>query len=295
MTLNSSTAKRTILGVGIVLTLLVTGVAHAQETTQNGQRKRQFGEPFQTVFTFSGLGSQWWIAQYDHPADWFQTAWRETSIDFNPSGVAFGLNPTDPDNIVEPSVLKDDDGTLMSTGLTTKAFTSGQIQRRKWYGYGRYEVVMQPAVGEGLISAFYLYTGPYFGHTHEEIDIEFLGRDTSKIYLNRYRDGQQLEDPLWLDLGYDASEKPRLYAFEWSEDSLVWYAEDTEIFRITGADQVPVPPAKIYLDLWAGGDGQAEWAGEAAADSAGIALVQCASFTPPTLDTPQCSDLMIDH
>ena len=292
MNLKSFFAKRTILAAGLLLAQLFSSVAYAQNATEGGQRKRQFGDPFQTVFTFSGLGSQWWIAQYDHPADWFPTAWRETSINFSTAGAEFGLQPTDEDNIVEASVLKDDDGTLMATGLTTKAFTSGQMQRRKWYGYGRYEVVMQPAVGDGLISAFYLYTGPFFGDTHEEIDIEFLGRDPNKIYLNRYRDGEPLEEPIWMDLGFDASEKPRLYALEWSADSLVWYAEKTEIFRISGANNIPLPPAKIYLDLWAGGTGQIAWAGEATANSAGNALVQCASYTPPSQDTPQCSDLM---
>ncbi|WP_052700993.1 family 16 glycosylhydrolase [Loktanella sp. S4079] len=260
-------------------------------STADAQRQRQFGEPFMTAFPFAGLGSQWWVAQYDHPADWFQTGWRASAIDLNATGIGFSLDPTDPENIVEASVLEGDDGTLMNTGLTSKPFTSGQVQRRKWYGYGRYEVIMQPAVGEGLISAFYLYTGPYFGDTHEEIDIEFLGRDTSKIYLNRYRDGQQLEEPSWTDLGFDASEKPRLYAFEWSEDALVWYAEDQEIFRLDGADQIPRPPAKIYMDLWAGGPGQADWAGEATPDSAGHAIIQCASFSPADQDTAQCSDL----
>ena len=295
MNLKRFFAKPILFGTSLILAQLAAGIAHAQDAAETNQRKRQFGEPFQSVFPFSGLGSQWWIAQYDHPANWFQTAWRKSSVDLGAAGIAFSLTATDQDNIVEASVLKEDDGTLIGEGMTTKAFTSGQMQRNKWYGYGRYEVIMQPASGDGLITAFYLYTGPYFGDTHEEVDIEFLGRNPNKIHLNRYRDGQPLEDPIWMDLGFDSTERPRLYAFEWNEDSLVWYAGETELFRISDPDEVPVPPAKIYLDLWAGGTGQADWAGQATETSAGNALVQCASYTPPSQDTPQCSDLMNDE
>ena len=40
-------------------------------------------------------------------------------------------------------------------------------------GYGRYEVVMTAAKGNGIISSFFTYTGPYFGDPHDEIDFEF--------------------------------------------------------------------------------------------------------------------------
>ena len=271
---------------------ILLGLATVGAAQQANDRQRQLGAPFQTVFPIAGMGDQWWTAQYDHPADWFRTAWRDSGVAVATDGLRLSLEPTPPDKIADVAMLAGDDGTLLAEGLTNKPFTSGQVQRRRWYGYGRYEVIMQPAAGHGLISAFYLYTGPYFGDSHEEIDIEFLGRDTTRVYLNRFRDAQPLADPVWVDLGFDSAEQPRLYGFEWREDALIWFAGDTELFRITDPDQIPRPPAKIYLDLWTGGKGQADWAGVATPDMTGDALFQCASYSPPHRDTPQCSDLM---
>ena len=278
----------------ILLPLLIC-LATASAAQQAGDRQRRLGEPFQTVFPISGMGDQWWMAEYDHPADQFRTAWRKSGVEIATDGLRFSLEPTMPDKIVDGSVLAADDGTLIADGVTTKPFTSGQVQRRRWYGYGRYEVVMQPAAGEGLITAFYVYTGPYFDDPHEEIDIEFLGRDTNRVYLNRFRDGQPLADPAWIDLGFDSTAKPRLYGFEWRQDALIWFAGETELFRITDPDQIPRPPAKIYLDLWTGGKGQANWSGMAAPDATGEALFQCASYSPPHRETPQCSDLVSEE
>jgi endo-1,3-1,4-beta-glycanase ExoK len=287
MVFRKSASQRTFITVA----LLFVGLVQWGEAAEANGRKKNEGEPFQTVFPFTKLGSQWWVAAYDHPATWFQTAWRETSVSFGEAGVRFDLAPTTEEDLVSAELMEGDDGTLTAAGKTSKKFISGQLQRRKWYGYGRYEVVMRPARGEGLISAFYVYTGPHFGDTHEEIDIEFLGRDPNKIYLNRFRDGKSLEDPVWKDLGFDATETAQLYAFEWSKDSITWYADDTVLFKLTGADEVPLPPAKIYLDLWAGGPGQIDWAGKAADTISGQALVQCVSYSPPDVKTPQCSDL----
>ena len=41
---------------------------------------------------------------------------------------------------------------------------------------------MQPGRGSGLVTALFTYTGPYAGDPHDEIDIEFLGKDLTKIH-----------------------------------------------------------------------------------------------------------------
>jgi beta-glucanase (GH16 family) len=98
-------------------------------------------------------------------------------------------------------------------------------------------------------------------------------------------------DPVTVDVGLDTSERPQLFAFEWHEDSIAWYINDTELFRIDDAAEVPLPPGKIYFDLWAGAAKQAGWAGEAAPDATGYAMIQCVSFVAQNLPSPQCSDL----
>lgn len=275
-----------ISAAGLVLCMVATSVSAQAE-----QRQRNMGEPFRTVFGLTGQLPEWWIAEYDHQETWMQTAWRKSNVAFSPVGVEIALHAAADQNLVPLEDFREDPATFIEAGLTTKPFLSGQIQRRGWYGYGRYEIILQPAKGEGLISAFYIYTGPHFGDTHEELDIEVLGQDTRKVHLNRYRDGQPMEEPVTVDVGLDTSEHPQLFAFEWHEDGITWYMNDIELFRIDDPSEVPLPPAKIYFDLWTGGAKQANWAGEAEADATGYAVVQCASFVAQNTSSPQCSDL----
>src|SRR6056297_2922029 len=89
-------------------------------------------------------------------------------------------------------------------------FVGAEVQRSRRTHFGHYEVVMRAARGHGVISSFFTYTGPYFGDPHEEIDFEFLGRDPTKVWLNRFYDGEKLPGQ-WIELGFDASEAPHLY------------------------------------------------------------------------------------
>ena len=294
-----NTNKRALLmttvfcSIGRVIAALAICIATTAAAADAQPRQKRAGEPFLTVWPVTGLAKQWWVAEYDHRAKWFVNGWRKQGIAFAEDGVTFKLSPTPAENLRSVAEMKADDGTLMKAGKTWKKFTTGQIQRSGWYGYGRYEIIMKPSATDGLISAFYVYTGPHFGDAHEEIDIEFLGKDTSKIHLNRFTDGMSLqEEAPFIDLGFDASEQPRLYAFEWHADRVVWEVEGKEIFRLTSEDGIPRPPAKIYIDLWAGGPGQSDWSGEAADDAIGDMLVQCVSYSPPETDRPKCSDLV---
>ena len=70
-------------------------------------------------------------------------------------------------------------------------FSIAEARTSSLYGYGRYEAVMQPGRGSGLVTALFTYTGPYAGDPHDEIDIEFLGKDLTKIHFNYWRNGSR--------------------------------------------------------------------------------------------------------
>lgn len=280
---------RSICAAGLLGQLLL-----AIPGTASGQTKpdREQQGPFLTVFPLIGMPPEWWKAEYDHSGGWQETGWRKSAIAVEEAGIRLSLQPTEVESRVSLEEMRANGSELIKAGKTSKKFVSGQVQRNGWFGYGRYEVVMQAAAGEGLISSFYLYTGPYFGDTHEEIDIEVLGKDSTKVQFNRFRDGEQLEDHPWVDLGFDSAEKPRLYAFEWSEDALAWFVDDELLFRMSGANDMPRPPMKIYMDLWAGGPKHADWSGIAPEDTRAEMLVQCVSYSPLEGGTPTCSDLL---
>jgi len=244
-----------------------------------------------SVFPFSGITEEWWIAEYDHPWENFVNGWRSDSVSQDERGITLSLGKTPAENRVTQVEMEANKREFFEEGKTWKDFTSGQIQRVGWYGYGRYEIVMRPAPVYGLISAFYVYTGEHFGDPHEEIDIEFLGREPGQVFLNRFVDGAPLEQSKHYDLGFNSSDKPRLYAFEWAPDAVRWFANNEQIFEITAEDGIPTPPAKIYFDIWAGADRDSQWSGTAAPDAVGEMLVQCVSFNKRGEDHPTCGDL----
>lgn len=248
------------------MTLLAAPTAGGTETKQ---RPAITGTPF--VATFDTLdGADWYLSNYRHPGRDFRVAWEREQVRHEPGAVSLVLEPA-------PAGAERD-------------FVSGEFQRRGMFGYGRYEVVMTPAAGNGLVSAFFVYTGAVFGTSHEEIDFEFLGRDTTTVWLNHFVDGEPLTKRL-LDLGFDAAEGPNLYAFEWSPERLVWQVNGREIHRAEAREvALPRPPAKIYMSVIAGNENMRRWSGVAPDDATGTATYHCISYTLPNKNGPQCSD-----
>ncbi|GGA98622.1 family 16 glycosylhydrolase [Allosediminivita pacifica] len=173
---------------------------------------------------------------------------------------------------------------------SSKDFLGGELQRIRRTHFGRYEVVMTAGRGDGVISSFFTYTGPYFGDPHDEIDFEFLGRDTTKVWVNRFAKGEKLPGE-WVDLGFDSADGPNIYTLDWLPDRLVWYANGRELLRVEAADRaIPDIPGRIYINIWTGGRGQAGWSGSADDDTESVATYHCISYSPPGEDAPMCSD-----
>lgn len=254
---------RLLAAVALLAPAAVPGTSVASD-------KEPAGEPF--VHLFQTLNPrQWYVASYDHPNERFLTGWRKEKARLERDGRL----------VLELAPSRAEEG---------KPFEGGEVQRRGTFGYGRYEVVMTPARGDGVISSFFVYTGPYFGDTHEEIDIEFLGKETAGVYLNHFVDGEPLSGR-FVELGEDAANASGLYAFEWSEDGIVWYAGAREIARVDASDvAIPRPPARIYVNIWAGGEAQRGWSGVAAPETTARAVYRCVSYRPPGSAAPQCSD-----
>lgn len=213
----------------------------------------------------------WFLSNFEIERESFRTAWKRSNITrTEDGGVALGLMPA-PDD-------------------AQKDFFGAEVQRTRRTHFGRYEVVMTPARGHGVISSFFTYTGPYFGDPHDEIDFEFLGRDTTRVWLNRFVGGENLPGR-WIELGFDAAEGAHLYSFDWLPDRLVWSVDGLELLRVTaGETAIPQSPQRIYLNIWAGAAGQRGWSGEAPPDMHAQARYYCVSYRPPGSDAPMCSD-----
>lgn len=131
----------------------------------------------------------------------------------------------------------------------SEAYRGGEYRSKENYGYGLYEVSMKAIKNDGVVSSFFTYTGPSEDNPWDEIDVEVLGKDTTKVQFNYYTNGVGKHEYMY-DLGFDASEDFHTYAFEWKEDSITWYVDGKEAYKAT--ENLPVTPGKIMMNAWNG-------------------------------------------
>lgn len=140
--------------------------------------------------------------------------------------------------------------TIDSDGENAKPKWSGSEYRsREFYSYGLYEVRMKPIKNDGVVSSFFTYTGPSDDNPWDEIDIEFLGRDTTKMQLNYFTNGVGNHEYMH-DLGFDAADEFHTYSFEWLPDSITWYVDGEPIHTATA--NIPSTPSKVMMNVWPG-------------------------------------------
>jgi endo-1,3-1,4-beta-glycanase ExoK len=144
--------------------------------------------------------------------------------------------------------------------IAGKRYSCGSYASRQKFGYGRYETRMKISKGSGVISAFFTYTGiPNDGDPQDEIDIEFLGGDTTKMQTNYFVNGEGHHEKL-IALGFDAAYGFHTYAFEWRRNSIEWFVDGRRVRKVTRArGPLPSHPGKIGAFIWA--TNLSEWAG----------------------------------
>ena len=160
-------------------------------------------------------------------------------------------NPFDCGWYAENAVVKD--GALHlsidkdSTGKYN--YSGGEYRTNDHYSYGYYETSMQAIKNDGVVSSFFTYTGPSEDNPWDEIDIEVLGKDTTKVQFNYYTNGQGNHEYMY-DLGFDASEGYHTYGFDWQEDSITWYVDGKAVY--TATIDIPSTPGRIMMNTWPG-------------------------------------------
>ena len=155
---------------------------------------------------------------------------------------------------------------------------SGEVQTLSDSGYGRYEVVMKPAAGSGLVSSFFTFTGALKGQPHDEIDIEFMGRHLDEVQFVTFANGKRSEG-LTYQLGFNASEEYHLYAFEWLPNAVRFYVDDVMVHEVTEADSaLPKHAGRIMMNLWTGS--MKDWHGHPDFQPGVSAAYKCISYRP---------------
>ncbi|WP_297417652.1 glycoside hydrolase family 16 protein [Clostridium sp.] len=155
----------------------------------------------------------------------FNCTWRASNVNFSNGLMTLTLN-------------KDTQG-------GTKPYAGGEYRSNDTYNYGLYQVNMKPAKNPGIVSSFFTYqSNPW-----DEIDIEFLGKDTTKVQFNYYTNGVGNHEYIY-NLGFDASTSYHTYAFNWQPTYIAWLVDGKEVYRAT--NNIPSHPGKIMMNLWPG-------------------------------------------
>lgn len=128
-------------------------------------------------------------------------------------------------------------------------YAGAEYRTTDFYHYGYYETSMKAIKNDGVVSSFFTYTGPSDNNPWDEIDIEILGKDTTKVQLNYYTNGVGNHEYMY-DLGFDASQGYHTYGFDWQPDHITWYVDGKAVY--TATQNIPSTPGKIMMNVWPG-------------------------------------------
>lgn len=147
--------------------------------------------------------------------------------------------------------------TLQQEQTPVRGLTSAAIASNDLYLYGRFEAVLRPPNVRGLVTGLFLHrNGP-----RQEIDIEFLGKDTTKMLVNVFYnpgpENTKLEygyrgTPTLIDLGFDAAADFHSYEIDWQPTAIRWRVDGRVVYERVMWDPTPIPdrPLQFNLNLW---------------------------------------------
>jgi beta-glucanase (GH16 family)/GR25 family glycosyltransferase involved in LPS biosynthesis len=147
--------------------------------------------------------------------------------------------------------------TLREQATAVRSFTSAAIATQQKFLFGRFIAILKPSDVPGLVTGMFLHrNSPY-----QEIDIEFLGKDTTKMLINVFYnpglEGTKLEygyrgTPVLIDLGFDAAKEFHQYEIEWHENFLRWYVDGHLVYERVQWNPTPIPnlPMEFNVNIW---------------------------------------------
>lgn len=232
--------------VALTLSSAAMLTACSQELTDeplNGTVLADFSKgEAETVFASDGWTNE----------DVFNTFWKDDNVTYE-------------NGAMNLSITENPDGSME----TNDGYFGGEGRTYQYFGYGDFEVRMKPSGKNGTCSAFFTCTGDYDldengdPNPWDEVDIEFLGNDTTQVQFNYYVDGVGGHEKK-IDLGFDASEDFHNYGYRWTEDYIVWFVDGKPVYKVEATEKNPLPstPGRILMNYWCGTEKAEGWMGK---------------------------------
>jgi GR25 family glycosyltransferase involved in LPS biosynthesis len=147
--------------------------------------------------------------------------------------------------------------TLLRERTSVRDYTSAALSTRDRYRYGRFAADLMPAKVSGLVTGMFLHRNS----PRQEIDIEFVGTDTTKILVNVYfnpgDEGTRLEygyrgTPELIELGFDAADAFHRYEIDWTPERVQWWVDGDLVCERGHWNPTPIPhlPMEFHINLW---------------------------------------------
>ena len=164
-----------------------------------------------------------------------------------------------------------------NSASTTEPYYGVEMRSAQTLTYGKLSARMRFATGSGVVSGLVLFYTPYPNCNWNEIDIEHLGNSSNTSQLNcQVYTGTVVpscttsvtptQDPLVVNLGFNAETDFHLYDIEWTPSSVKFYA-DCVLLRTWTANIAKMNLAQtILLTIWA--SSASSWAGPINSSSA---------------------------
>ena len=228
----------------------------------------QMGEAFIDRFVGDRLDEgRWYISDGWSNGDWMENDWRRSQI-----SVAQG--------VLRLAVSRSD-------GKTGKPLAGSEIQTHELFRYGYFETRMRLPRDPGLITAAFTFVKRDPGKPSNEIDIEILGRATSRVELTIHESNRSTAKKM--SLPFDSADGFHTYGIDWQPDRVRWYAEGKLIHEERGRPVANLTrPQKFILSLWATKKLH-QWAGEIDPAGGPWSLdVACVAYAPEYRGKPLC-------
>ena len=149
--------------------------------------------------------------------------------------------------------------------LDAKPYRGGELRTIQDYRYGRFEVRMKSAAGDGVISSFFTYRDYWSegltGSQHwNEIDWEWLGRYDDRVQTNLITQNEWNHEQL-VSVDFNPHDDYNTYAFEWTPDYVAFFVND-DLVRMDDSYYVDslYHYQKIMMNIWQ--PTHVDWVGE---------------------------------